>query len=100
MIEVLAAAVTGARSAYEATSFLDAEGAPPNAGQLMIMIDAEAFSSAATARIDEIAERISDVGARLPGAGRIAKRQQVERDGLTVSQQVLDTLDKLAATPI
>ena len=100
MIEVLAAAVTGAGFAYEATSFLDAEGAPPNAGQLMIMIDAAAFSSAASARIAEIAERISDDGARLPGAGRILKRQQVERDGLTISQQILDTIDNLAATPI
>jgi LDH2 family malate/lactate/ureidoglycolate dehydrogenase len=64
------------------------------------MIDAEAFSPQTTTRIAAMAERINDDGARLPGAGRIAKRQQVERDGLTVSQQILDTLDKLVATPV
>ena len=100
MIEILAAALTGANFAYEASSFLDAEGAPPHAGQLMIMIDAEAFSPKTTTRIADMAERINDDGARLPGAGRIAKRQQIERDGLTVSQQILDTLDKLVATPV
>lgn len=100
MIEVMAAALTGGNFAYEASSFLDAEGKPPHVGQMMIMIDAGAFSSQTTARISEMAMRISDDGARLPGAGRIARRQQAERDGLTVSQQILDTLDKLVATPV
>lgn len=100
MIEVLAAALTGAHFAYEASSFLDAEGKPPHSGQLMIMIDAEAFSPQTTARIADMAQRISDDGARLPGAGRLARRQKVERDGLTVPRQILDILERLVSTPV
>ena len=32
MVEILAATLTGARYSYEASSFFDAEGAPPGAG--------------------------------------------------------------------
>ena len=39
MVELLAAGLTGANYAAEATSFLDAEGPPPGTGQLIIAID-------------------------------------------------------------
>ena len=40
MVEVLAVALTGARFGFEASSFFDAEGAPPGVGQLLVAIDA------------------------------------------------------------
>src|SRR5438874_3832998 len=43
MVELLAAGLTGAFYAYEASSFLDAEGPPPGTGQFIIAIDAAAF---------------------------------------------------------
>ena len=43
MVEVLAVALTGARFGFEASSFFDAEGAPPGVGQLLIAIDPGAF---------------------------------------------------------
>lgn len=67
MIEVLAAALTGANFAYEAASFLSSEGDPPHAGQLMLMIDAGALGVNAAQRMAEMAMRIADDGARLPG---------------------------------
>ena len=45
MVELLAAGLTGARFASEATSFLDAEGEPPATGQLILAIDATAFAA-------------------------------------------------------
>jgi (2R)-3-sulfolactate dehydrogenase (NADP+) len=40
MVEILAATLTGANYSYEATSFFDAEGAPPGVGQLLIAMRA------------------------------------------------------------
>ena len=41
MVELLAAGLTGANYADEASSFLDAEGPPPGTGQFIIAIDPE-----------------------------------------------------------
>src|SRR5882672_1901374 len=46
MVELLAAGLTGANFAGEASSFLDAEGAPPGTGQLIIAFDPAAFAGA------------------------------------------------------
>ncbi|MDA0907929.1 MAG: Ldh family oxidoreductase [Proteobacteria bacterium] len=100
MIEVLAAALTGANFAYEAASFLSSEGDPPHAGQLMLMIDAGALGVNAAQRMAEMAMRIADDGARLPGAGRITRRQKAAQDGLTVSAQVMDTIQGLITSPL
>src|SRR3954463_8030347 len=43
MVELLAAGLTGARYAAEASSFLDAAGDPPGTGQLILAIDATAL---------------------------------------------------------
>ena len=43
MVELLAAGLTGANFAAEASSYLDAEGAPPGTGQLIIAFDPAAF---------------------------------------------------------
>src|SRR5690606_6787725 len=44
MVETLAVALTGANFAFEASSFLDAEGPPPGAGQLLIVLDPAGFA--------------------------------------------------------
>src|SRR3954447_5544720 len=43
MVELLAAGLTGARYAAEASSFLDAEGPPPGTGQLILALDPASF---------------------------------------------------------
>ena len=76
MVELLAAGLTGANFAGEASSFLDAEGPPPGTGQLIIAIDASAFGNALP-RFAALAESIEEQqGARLPGARRQASRKK------------------------
>jgi (2R)-3-sulfolactate dehydrogenase (NADP+) len=92
MVEVLAAALTGARFGFEASSFLDADGSPPGVGQLLIAIDADAFAGAdaLTDRVAALAGMIeSDGAARLPGARRIALRAKAARDGVAVDAKLL-----------
>ena len=43
MVELLAAGLTGANYAAEASSFLDDEGGPPGTGQLILALDPQAF---------------------------------------------------------
>jgi (2R)-3-sulfolactate dehydrogenase (NADP+) len=89
MVELLAAGLTGANFASEASSFLDAEGAPPGTGQLIIAIDATAFGNALP-RFAAMAQSIEEQqGARLPGARRVALRKKAQIEGLQVSDKLL-----------
>ena len=101
MIEVLAAALTGAGFGHEATSFFDAEGDYPNVGQMMIMIDPGVMPGVSgddfAGRMAMMASLMADDGARLPGSSRMAKRQAAEQ-GIEVNdaawQAALDLLGK------
>jgi (2R)-3-sulfolactate dehydrogenase (NADP+) len=98
MVEVLAAALTGAAFASEATSFLDAEGLPPSVGQTIIVIDPAAFAGRDLflARISALAEMIcSDPGARLPGSRRLQLRDAVSRHGVRVEADIVAQIQKL-----
>jgi (2R)-3-sulfolactate dehydrogenase (NADP+) len=89
MVELLAAGLTGANYAAEASSFLDAEGPPPGTGQLIIAFDPDAFDGglAHFARLAAMIE--AQPGARLPGARRLADRAEAQRDGLAVDDALL-----------
>jgi (2R)-3-sulfolactate dehydrogenase (NADP+) len=99
MVEILSVALTGARFAFEASSFFDAEGGPPGVGQFLIAIDPGAFGGA-----DLFAQRIAalagviegDGAARLPGSRRIALREKARREGLSVDAKLLDEVRALA----
>jgi (2R)-3-sulfolactate dehydrogenase (NADP+) len=89
VVELLAAGLTGANYAAEASSFLDAEGPPPGTGQLIIAFDPDAFDDGA-AHFGRLAEMIeAQPGARLPGSRRLATRAKAQRDGLAVSDALL-----------
>ncbi len=95
MVELLAAGLTGANFASEASSFLDAEGPPPGTGQLFIAIDASAFGNALP-RFAAMAHAIEEQeGARLPGSRRLALRAKAERDGLSISDSLLAEIQAL-----
>jgi (2R)-3-sulfolactate dehydrogenase (NADP+) len=99
MVEVLAAALTGAAFGFEASSFFDADGAPPNVGQLLVAIDPDAFAGAETFadRMGTLAEAIAGVpGARLPGSRRLALREKARREGITVDAALLAQVRGLA----
>lgn len=93
MVEVLAVALTGAKFGFEASSFFDADGAPPGVGQFLIAIDPAAFGGADVFndRMATFAAMIEGDGdARLPGTRRIALRETAAREGVTVDTKLLD----------
>jgi (2R)-3-sulfolactate dehydrogenase (NADP+) len=90
MVEILAAALVGTHFAFEASSFLDDKGGPPQTGQLIIAIDPAGFGhSSFGERMRVLAQAVeSQEGARLPGARRLALREKAEREGLSVSDEI------------
>jgi (2R)-3-sulfolactate dehydrogenase (NADP+) len=99
MVEVLAAALTGARFGFEASSFFDAEGEPPAVGQFLIAIDPSSFSGDLFAQRLEalIGAILRQQGTRLPGARRLGLRAQAAREGLLIPAALHDELQALAA---
>ncbi|KQO58256.1 MULTISPECIES: Ldh family oxidoreductase [unclassified Methylobacterium] len=96
MVELLAAGLTGARFASEATSFLDAEGEPPATGQLILAIDATAFAGNALERFPVMARSVAEQdGARLPGTRRFAARARAAEEGITLSDTLLAEIERL-----
>jgi (2R)-3-sulfolactate dehydrogenase (NADP+) len=94
MVELLAAGLTGARFADEASSFLDAAGDPPGTGQLILAFDARAFSVDAPERFAVLAAAIEGQdGARLPGARRLAAREKARREGVTISDALVAEIE-------
>jgi len=95
MVELLAAGLTGANFAAEASSFLDAEGPPPGTGQLIIAIDAAAFGHALP-RFAALAHSITEQqGARLPGARRLAARNKAQAAGVDIPDALLAQINAL-----
>jgi (2R)-3-sulfolactate dehydrogenase (NADP+) len=95
MVELLAAGLTGAKFAAEASSFLDAEGPPPGTGQLIIAFDPAAFGGSLERFGALIAAIESQPGARLPGTRRLAARRKAAREGLLVSDALLREIEAL-----
>lgn len=91
MVELLAAGLTGANYAADASSFLDAKGPPPGTGQLIVAFDPQRFGGAGALRhFAALATSITDQpGARLPGARRLALRAAAQKDGITVSDALM-----------
>ena len=96
MVEVLAACLTGATGSATMSSFLNAEGPPPDAGQFLMMIrpgDRDGFAS----RIEALLTQIAQVeGARLPGSRRLAALARARAEGLTVPATYIEEARKLA----
>jgi (2R)-3-sulfolactate dehydrogenase (NADP+) len=95
MVELLAAGLTGANFAAEASSFLDAEGGPPGTGQLILAFDPAAFGGGAE-RFGDLAEAIEgQPGARLPGARRMVMRQAAATAGVTIADSLLSEIQAI-----
>lgn len=97
MVELLAAGLTGANFAREASSFLDADGPPPGTGQLILALDPQALGGeAALSRFAALAAMIEEQdGARLPGARRLALRETARSRGLDISRRALDAIEAI-----
>jgi (2R)-3-sulfolactate dehydrogenase (NADP+) len=96
MVELLAAGLTGATFAADASSFLDAAGDPPGTGQLIIALKADVFHSGAVDRFAALASAITQQdGARLPGHRRNEQRAKAMAQGLDVDDAVLTAIKAL-----
>jgi len=94
MVELLAAGLTGANFAAEASSYLDAEGTPSGTGQLLVAFDPTAFGGGAPARCGLLAAAIeAQPGARLPGARRLKAREKAKTEGLTISDALMKEIE-------
>jgi (2R)-3-sulfolactate dehydrogenase (NADP+) len=97
MVEMMAAAMTGASLGTEASPFSGPVGGPPRTGQFFIAIDPQATSG------DSFAERLTTLvgsirdqeGSRLPGDGRARARARAAVDGVAVNTATLEKVRAL-----
>jgi (2R)-3-sulfolactate dehydrogenase (NADP+) len=100
MVELLAAALSGAQFGAEAGSFLTAEGARSRIGHLFWIIDPAALAGTEVYqdRIETlIALMLSDEGVRMPGYRRDEVAQTGARDGIVIPATLMAQLELLAA---
>ena len=97
MVEMLAAGLTGANFASEATSYFDEKGPPPGTGQLIIGLDPVAFGGpGAVDRFAVLATAVeAEPGAHLPGTRRHAARTRARTEGLEVDASLVATIEAL-----
>jgi (2R)-3-sulfolactate dehydrogenase (NADP+) len=98
MVEILAAALTGASFADQASSFFDDQGPPPGVGQCLIAIDPGPFSAGTFLdRLEILLGAIeAEPEARLPGARRLALRDKATVGGIAVPEPLLGKIRDLA----
>jgi (2R)-3-sulfolactate dehydrogenase (NADP+) len=99
MVELLAACLAGAVLSKDASPFSGTVGGPPNTGQCFIAIDPEAMSGSVFAnKVEEFVQAIvGQPGARLPGARRMENRQRIDRDGVSVPEELIDRIEEFHA---
>lgn len=86
MVEILAAALVGTHFAFQASSFLDDKGGPPDTGQLILAIDPTSMGGHwFHERMKLLAHMIEEQpGARLPGMRRYGLRAKARAEGIEV----------------
>lgn len=86
MVELLAAGLTNATYAQDASSFLDAKGPPPGTGQLIIALSPDILGGEGVREhFAHLARSVEgQPGSRLPGARRLATRQAAATNGLEI----------------
>lgn len=97
MVEILAAALTGAQFSSDVSSYFTADGPPPGSGQFMLAI--RPGDTGFAERIETLLGRISALeGARLPGDRRGAALAQARAQGINVPTSYLAIARELAGT--
>jgi (2R)-3-sulfolactate dehydrogenase (NADP+) len=97
MVEVFAAALSGAQFSYQASSLFDEKGPPPALGQAIIVIDPDAAAgSGAAGRMAELAAEMSkEDGVRLPGRRGRGLRARAIEQGLDLEDDVIAAIHAL-----
>ena len=94
IVELLVVGLSGSRFSYEADSFFDPKGNRPRIGQLILTIDPGlAGATIFASRIQDFLKVLrADAGTRLPGQHRFKQRAEGLRDGVTVSDGVVEEI--------
>ncbi len=94
MVEILAAALTGAHFGFEASSFFTAKEEPPNVGQLLLALAPYPLSNDQFySRLEDLLETIRiQSNTRLPGDRRLKLRQKAYKDGVFLTHQQYEQL--------
>ena len=97
LVEMLAAAVSGATLGVHASPFSGTTGGPPRTGQFFIAIDPAPSSDGAFGdRLSDLIEAVmSQPGARLPGNGRKSNHERSQAQGVAVSMATLTKVEAI-----
>ncbi|WP_285541132.1 Ldh family oxidoreductase [Brucella sp. NBRC 12950] len=97
MVEVMAAAMTGAAFGFEDRSSAYPGAASSNAGQFLLVLSPEATSgnNAMERFADLVSHLHSDPAVRLPGERRHANRAKTETEGLIIGEDLAQRLSAL-----
>jgi len=95
MVEIMAAAMSGATLGVNASPFSGTKGGPPKTGQFFMAINPGVTSGGAFAeRLAGLVEEMRDQpGVRVPGDGRSAARRRAERKGVEVNPATLEKIN-------
>jgi (2R)-3-sulfolactate dehydrogenase (NADP+) len=99
IVELLVCALTGGRFGFEADAFFAEDGNRPEIGQAFIVIDPGALVGREVygERIETLtAAMLADEGVRLPGGSRRQRREQANREGVTIPDALFAQLHRLA----
>ena len=94
LVEVMAAALSGALLGIQASPFSGTGGGPPRTGQCFLAFDPNAYSGAVfNERITDLTEAIlCQDGARLPGARRMDNQKKIDVEGVHVADSLLEKI--------
>ncbi|HIC24502.1 MAG TPA: malate/L-lactate dehydrogenase-like protein [Gammaproteobacteria bacterium] len=92
LVEVMAAALSGAMLGRHASAFSGTVGGPPRTGQCFVALSPVPFSDGMfDQRIHDLVLAITEQEvARLPGARRRKHRQQAEKSGVKIDSALVD----------
>ena len=100
MVEIMAAAMTGATLGIDASPFSGTKGGPPRTGQMFLAIDPGATSGGLFAdRLGALIDEMRDQpGVRVPGDGRNSARRRAKRIGVAVNPATLEKVKRWHAS--
>lgn len=100
MVEILAASLTGSAFGWEASSFFDDRGGPPDMGQVFIALNPGPLSGGAFPdRMQDLLDAVAaEPAVRLPGERRLAARARAAREGLSIPRAIHAEIEALQPT--
>ena len=100
IVEVMCAALAGAKRGPEMGSFMANDGKPIGCGQFFIALEPKAFSGGTFAKqVAALAKSITGQdGARLPNARREANRKRLAKEGLPIERVLYDEAQEFCSS--